>query len=1223
MQGVSPQDDANYFSWYTFGWVFGTLKAARIHALSLIDLPGLPMQDKIQALQFTLGMKMGPWVFLRKTGYSMQKSVFWSSLLHGYGFLFLMLLDPIILNKLLSTSSTGSANYWKVALLSVSMFVRVTFMEICYFNSTRVNNNIRTGIASLMFQRILGNSEQRYDSGTLLNLMATDADKLGKTSWMVFFVAQWSFAVATLPIVIYFLHGIIGNAVWIGMVTIFVTGAISRKVGKLERPVVKKLQECRDVRSQLTKEMLGCITIIKLHVWESRWEKSAQLARENEMRQLVHLRILQALNSFVSTLCNVAIPVSIFSWYTLVQGGTLDSTVAFTTLAWITQMAWSISVLPGVYNMYAALLPSCTRLAAFFEHPIENLSSSSPFLPPGEVVADNVHLPYNLGISADFKISAGSLIMIAGPVGCGKSVLLSVLAQGISPESGSSMVGGTRAFVGQKPFLLNGSVRDNILFCREMNESKYQACIEAAALEVDLRNIAGGDGAMVGDNGIQLSGGQKARVALARALYSDADCYFLDDILSAVDATTAQFLWEVSVKGLYDRGKTIVFVTHQEQYSRKVNQVITFTSKSAQISEWKSIAASSHVLKPVVAAYEVSDDECWVTLNECESRLQQVFTGFKDQILDTGVVRRICEELRGADYDHEKKGEGLIQWQDLKIYLDAFFIQQKFLILLLLLSLLACAFLGVFMNVWLAQWSDGGGDGLAVYVGIGVAYAVAQAIQSLILTFCALRASRMIHKQMLETLLQAPMWFFDKTASGELQNKFLQDLSNIDNYVPNTLLDQISKTLNLVTHIGLVFLFAPYVVLVLPLVFLPYFLIFGTVRCAARDTRRLEAMAHSPVYTRFTDILGGRFTIKSFGVETLFQRSSNTLIESMALGKYSNEAVSKWAQTLTTQNGCLLYLACGVVAVYMSNTGKMTTGQLGLVLLYAANLQRAGMDYMMGMATLESQFVSVERVAQFLRIPNESSVAVYPRKEWHARGHLKFENVKMRYALHRPLVLRGLSFEVEAGTKVALCGRTGCGKSSTLGTIPRLYPISSGTISIDGTNISTLPLDQLRSAMRVVTQDSVLVQGTLRENIAPDASDRDIWECLEKVEMKTFVRRQSRQLDFQVEDGGKNLSVGQRQLLCTARALIGSSSLFLCDEPTANVDLKTDEKIIRVLLDLDATVLMICHRLQHIHMFDKVIVMDDGMVLEQGDPHVLLGNDASYLSKLFNVASPS
>lgn len=391
---------------------------------------------------------------------------------------------------------------------------------------------------------------------------------------------------------------------------------------------------------------------------------------------------------------------------------------------------------------------------------------------------------------------------------------------------------------------------------------------------------------------------------------------------------------------------------------------------------------------------------------------------------------------------------------------------------------------------------------------------------------------------------------------------------------------------------------------------------------------RLEGIARAPVYTQFGDTLAGREVIKAFGASARFERENSRLVSRMACAKYSNEACCKWAQSLTTLLGCCFYLFCGIVCSILQEKDNITSAQLGLILLYSATLQRAVMDFMMGLTQVETQFVSVERVAEYTRLPQEVREGSQPPLGWPASGGLVLSRVELRYQINRPLVLRGASLSVPPGAKVALVGRTGCGKSSLLSCITRLYPLSGGSISIDGVDIHSLDLKQLRLGVRVVSQDATLFSASVRDNMIGQhsssgdlPSDAEIWEVLEKVGMASKIATLPGGLSALVTSSGEPFSVGERQLLTTARVILPRAGkqckLILADEPTASVDLNSDDQIHRVLLGLPCTMLMVCHRLQHVRHFDLVATLADGRVVEFGPPNELLLDESSFFSKMY------
>ena len=479
---------------------------------------------------------------------------------------------------------------------------------------------------------------------------------------------------------------------------------------------------------------------------------------------------------------------------------------------------------------------------------------------------------------------------------------------------------------------------------------------------------------------MQLSGGQKARVALARAIYADADVLCLDDVLSAVDAHTARFIWQKCfMEGFKKLKKTVILVSHQIQYLSRpeVDSVVILRDHGIWLSgPWAQLAHETDAFLSLVQAWEQEEDEeqqeqqqqekeekvlekalekassglraHHVGLGECQEALATALTALDGRRIDATLIQRIREALGGEELQTDLIREGAISWPDFKVYLEAF--GSRFVIAFMLLLMVFSAISQIMSTLWLAKWTGGQEESqersVLIYFLISVSTSIANCLQAILLTVCALLASRKIHKQMLERILAAPMSFFDSSPTGRVLNRFLQDLQNIDSFVPNSISDQIMKTLNVVTQLSLIYIEAPWVLCTLPVLAVPYSMIYRRMRIPNRDSRRLESAARSPVYAHFNDALVGRETVRAFGAESRFEKQNLKHIEVMSQGLYGNQAVGKWAQALTTQWGCVLYCASAFVCVELSRRGQMPAGHMGLVLLYSAQLQRGMMDYM-------------------------------------------------------------------------------------------------------------------------------------------------------------------------------------------------------------------------------------------------------------------------------------
>ncbi|KAJ3234330.1 Canalicular multispecific organic anion transporter 1 [Chytriomyces hyalinus] len=1366
-------DTASFFSIYTFHWIKPTLVAANANgkllashlpALSAADCPAHLHSKFGRALSLSAAGPLSPLQLLILCAFRIQPTVFLSSFLHGIVFLLCMFIDPILLNRLLSPESLFSlpSSFALISALAISMLVRVSCMEVCYFDSTRVANNVRTALVQAIFTSTINNpAAVASNSGMLANLMATDADKLGQFSWGIFFLAQWTFAVASLPFVLYFMHKLVGNGAFLAVGVLLGSTLFSRFVGSILSAAQRRLQECKDDRSKIMQHLIRSIKVTKLEGLESMWRDKLFQARARELKQLRSVQFMGAFNNLCGALFALSVPLSMFMWVTLVDGKPLDAATAFSAFAWIAQMQWSISSIPYIFNMWASLQPSLERVANWIkltagsqEHStLETVQCCETSHRTGEIHFCDA--PINQADDAvkrdqvDLNILPGKLFVVIGTTGSGKSHLLSNLTAPPRPNDSTSpsfsgcshpniCAHGTIALVQQTPFLLNATIRENILFGHPFIASKMQEALLATDLVPDLAALPAGLETRVGPNGVQLSGGQKARVCLARAFYAahDVDIFCLDDVLSAVDRTTAIRLWDRVVCRLKAMGKTIVLVTHQVQFLARegVDGVVVMEAGNvaavAMVEPGFNVAdrldrllkENSHVARclellnqesaeaeknadnddvPVEQAKKGSVPPVWIGagagkhgLNQSEGQAVQNEEEIVERTLSLAEVRGflgpLLQSLNGksltanmirdqilvhfrnpaddasallSSSSAEVSQAGSVSWSDFQYYLNhfgSFFGSIGVLIVIAFLWICTSVGASVWISIWTNANETSGGDGkpdnqfsqvayLAVYGAFGCFEALIVCCQAVVLCLAAVRASTSVHQEMVVKLLTAPLSYFDSHSSGFILNRFLQDLGSIDSSVPQTLQDFITKTFSISAQFLLIVLITPMVLLIAPFVIMFYVFVATTFRLAARDTRRIESAARSPVYDLFNDVLNGLDTIRCYRAQPRFEKWNATLVSKMAQAKVSNEAVNKWAQALIVQSSCVFYFCSGFIGVYLVHGNFISVSSFGLVLMYAASLQRALMDYVMGLTNLETNFVAVERVAEFVRMPGSlgpvadaegggegNSYFSEPASRLVAKGPGKLEvrQLRVRYSINRGEVLKGVTFTVGPGLKVAIIGRTGCGKSSLMATLAQLYPASSGTIRMDGVAINSMAASQVRQIMRIIPQETVLFDGSIRENLVlgktflatSDSVDAAIWRVLETVRLKDRVGRLPGGLDFELEfSGGKEFSAGERQLLCLARAMMSSyisssgeeggadeclPNLLLCDEVTANVDLVTDFLVLQALLSLKSSVMMVMHRLEHLRKFDRILMLDAGRVVAYGDANELIdGNE--------------
>jgi len=1205
-------------------------------------------------------------------------------------------------------------------------------MEVCFFYSVRVMAAARSALVVSIFEKSFEGSEvqdegddegddpkasKRDDTAVerakpnkldLPNLMSSDADKIGASGWVIFFLASWTFALVSLPIYLVILANYVGFAAsFAGLSMLLLGGTFTKRVAGMAQPLFMHLQETRDKRSFLVRHAIGSMMAIKMFADETRWVALIQNARAMEMSTWLRVRYISAFNGIITSLATIAVPIVVFAWVTKVDKETLSSADAFTTLLIISQISWSVGTLPDIFNLWSNLSPSAERLVKFFkDHRREPTNQRAEV---GEAIASSISKvedglrstqrkgqtffslskgsPVTVHITEDSIIgfnkplfslpetiiAEGDLVIVTGKVGTGKSCLLSAIAGVRSPIQGQISLVPNRAYVEQRPFLLNGSVRDNVLFGDLVEDSeKLKRALGLARLDRDMVALPKGVDTLVGDGGVQLSGGQRARVSFARALYvsAETELFVLDDLLASIDGDTGRAIWNDAILPLLDlQKKTIVMSSsfpskemlarctlrielirddvtggiHSLVSRNSSPQSIRYDQQQQQKQQIESQPKSSSTGGSSDLAVDVDH---LVNLDEVSLDLKRTLESRLGRTINPNLITEMSLELTGRHDDDARDSSwrsdigGTISWLDFKEYWSRFGFDLRQRLcrcvewdpsssslwislskLVLFGFILGSATLEILSPFWLAKWTETEQDGLLTYVLIQLAQVFAAQLSFIVLTFCAMGAAIKIHDAALGRLISAPMSVFDSIPVGRLMNIMSGDLRSIDEGLPDNGYGQLKRTVVALFQVAIIAVYAKMVLVVLPLLFLVYRFILNQVRGPSRDVKRIEAASNGPVYTAFIDALKGRRTIRAFGKEKQFCAMHAAKARRMATARVASEAIGKWAQALAVQTGCVLYFACGVVGVVTMyedkpspsdkdqtpDKGRFAVATLALLLTFAGILQRTGMDLMMGWTAFESSLVSIERMTSMMRLPSEvdESDSIQNRDDEYLPElkyplSVEFRDVRLRYRLYRPLVLKGVTFTVPGGAKVAIVGRSGGGKSSLFQALLRVYPLCGGQILLGGVDVREIPLSQLRNGptndVRVVLQDALLPHPTLRGNISESCSDFELRSVLKRVGLQS--PRFQTHLDLDVGPGGSLLSAGERQLVCLARAVVGSPKLLLCDECTSFVDEVVDEQVHKELLAMrGVTLLSILHRTVHLSKFDYIIEIGGGRIV--------------------------
>ncbi|RDD40705.1 Multidrug resistance-associated protein 5 [Trichoplax sp. H2] len=846
-----------------------------------------------------------------------------------------------------------------------------------------------------------------------------------------------------------------------------------------------------------------------------------------------------------------------------------------------------------------------------------------------------------------FQLKKGEISGICGRIGSGKSSLISAILGEMNTVSGSIAVGGSIGLVTQQPWIFNGTLRDNITFGYPFNAARYERVIECCSLQEDLIALPNGDETSIGDRGVNLSGGQKQRVSLARTVYADRDVYLFDDPLSAVDTDVGKHIFERCFNELL-KEKSILFVTHQLQYLRDCDCVTLM--KDGQI-----IGSGSHseLLNSNKVYADLISDLCNKKEDEIEDKKATLIDS-SNGIIQTSAVEK----------NRETKESGEITWRTYKSYIN--FAGGNLVMVLVLMVYGITVSVRVFTDWWLSQWLSGdisrpnmnstnnSSDflpgpttsthsntsfssrpanqlpfytNLAIYVSSAIIMILLQGVRAIAFSKVTLRASSKLCTKALHKILRCPLSFFDYTPSGRILNRFSRDMDEIDIQLPLFADRSLLLVLTLLGSIIVVLASYPWVAIaIVPLVLgismLAY--VFGK---TLREVKRLESISRSPVMTHLTATMEGLSVIHAHGKSAeylakfrrLLDRNSSCTMIFMALNRWFAIRVD-WFITVL--------VAIGAMTVVIER-GLASSAYSGLALVYIMQTKGILQFAVRNILETNSRFTCVERLNEYCEdLPTENSdvkkTDVITDDNWIKNGEVEFREVKMRYRPHLPTVLDGIQFKINAGERIGIVGRTGSGKTSIGACLFRLVEIYSGSILIDGHNISHIDLYSLRRNMSMIPQDPFIFEGTIRTNLDPlnHYNDRELWRVLEKVQLKEKISQMRNTLHASVEAGGNNFSMGERQLLCMARAILKESKIVLLDEATAFMDTKTDG-IIQATLQSElrkSTVLIIAHRLNTIQSCDKVLVLDSGKILEFDTPFNLMYKEESIFKRMVSKA---
>lgn len=1283
----SPEGTANCWETLTFGWMTPLLRLGNKRALEMDDMYSVNRRDQAAVLdeQFTIlwnqelankpeGKASLLRVWNKQFGYE-----FWMGGLIKLIFNDLsQFIGPIFLGLLIDFVGSDEPS-WKGWLYAVSLFVGQilgAFGECQYFQKCqRVGVQVRSVMVSAIFRKamFLDSSERAtHDSGKINNLMVSDCEALYLVSQN--FHVVWS-SPLRIVISLFLLYQQLQWSALVGALLLVVVIPAQKKIIDKSVSYTKKALAIMDKRVKLTSEVMAAINVVKCYAWEQSFENRIDETRNAEIVWIAKAQYIGAFNFFL--IFSLPVAVSLFTFALFVWAGNdLTPAKAFTSISLYSVLRMPLVLLPQTIASLAQTAVSIKRIQVFLgakelepapiipsvtgrsdisikdanfswldtrdkkpalgaaaaprgpsaaapparkEKSLNTKELASVETPIRRSSTDaDAQQPFRIN-DVNIEVKQGELVAVVGSTGCGKSSLISAIMGDMNKTAGEVTLKGKIAYVPQQSWIFNATIRNNITFGASFDETRYKKAVDVAGMTRDMTLFPSRDLTEIGERGVNLSGGQKQRVALARAAYSGADVYLFDDPLSALDAHVGHEVFEkLIMKHLKD--KTRILVTNQLQFVPQCDKVIMIQDGAIQaFGTYDEVKAKSPELAQMMKGIENSQ--------EGASEL-----GGKPDPEAKPEAGKAKSAEQGKLVVEEERVRGTIEWVTIKRYLEATTSLPAVMWAVISYVLTEVARTG--SSFWLTVWTEDSihkqvGFYLGVYAAISVSQGLFTLISRLLVAYCGVQAGRTLHNKMLSALLLAPMSFFHTTPLGRITNRFTKDVGDIDKQLAGMVAIFGTGILQLIGSMVVIGVATPFTIIA----FIPIMYVFyyyqRYFQATSRELKRLDSITRSPIFNHFAQCLDGITSIRAYrAFERLEIESYNKLDFNVSI-MIINFSSNRWLSLrLEFMGGILVFLSAAFAVTGRNSTSGAVAG---LAISYALQVTQLLMMAVRLGAVAENSFNAVERVLYFADTqPEAPRFLKYNMTEkdeaWPSKGAVQFNDVKMRYRPDLPEVIKGLTFDVKPAEMIGIVGRTGAGKSSIFLTIYRIVELSAGKIFIDGVDISTLGMHVLRSRLSIIPQDPVLFTGTVRSNLDPfnAHSDDEIWDALDRSHLKKFVASKKAKLEYEVQERGSNFSMGQRQLLCMARALLRRSRILVLDEATASVDVETDKLIqetIRTQFDW-CTIITIAHRLNTVIDSDRVMVLDDGKIAEFDSPSNLLANPTSAFSKMVESTGP-
>lgn len=1190
-----------------FSYVTPLIRQGRVRALEDEDFPEL--ESWLEPLEAEKGFQAWnerrPLRFVLRAYFAAGRSAR-RSLKLAFLRLPFMMVGPWLLKLLLENLGLPDQTAWAFGLatgLALTVVIDGVLVQHFYYAALQTFARVSSGLNMRVYRKALKlsrSAQLQRQTGDLVNHMASDTEGVAESA---FFVPETLNVLLLSVGVFVMLFQIIGPAAMVAFGVALVMGPLSRRFARRFERSDTELWKARDERVTLMSQIISGIRLIKAFAWERSVLDEVERIRARELRSIRAQVRSEALGTVFALSSGILIALCTFATF-VAWGGTLTAAIVFPTLLLIDQLQHPLSMMPHLLKNLIHARVAAGRLSEFFNaDEVSRPELDAPRAGSASVQvgiqglsiayagAEGSPLPVLQGM--ELRIRPGEAIAIVGAVGCGKTSILQAILGELKPHSGSVELEPRAPRIGyaaQEPYILNASVRENIAF--GMTHADLELLTYQSALDEDLASLPAGLETQIGERGVTLSGGQKQRIALARVASQEPELILLDDPFSAVDLETEARLVDRLLFGRFT-GKTRVVATHRLSHLRRFDRVV-WMGEGRILGEgrFEELMERSKEFRRFYAQHDQT------TRGEGTGAEQRGVV--QGHAADAGSVEEPDPRTNAED-----RATGAIAWSVFRKYLALLFGSVgKRLWTARALGLFAISTAVILVPILQARALSEVKDprlAIGAFALLGCAYLALVFLERERWMSRAIEAGAQTHLQALRSLLSAPLRLFDTTPGGRILNRFARDLQGVDDELSWNFRAALGSTMEMIGTLVLLIAVLPFILLLLVPALLFFHRIQKDYRTAAREAKRLESIARSPRYAHFRETLAGLPVIRAMARQELFLAQFVARLRHYNRIYWGNILINRWFSTRAPLVSGVVAWGTGAGVVWAASRGSLSVSISGLVLMYAMRFWGNLNWCVRAFSEVESRMTSFERLQATASIEPERSAPLLEEgveeREWPPAGEIEFDGVWARYAAGLPWVLREVGFKIPAGARVGIVGRTGSGKSSLLQALLRFIEVERGEIRIDGQSIAALSKALLRSKIALIPQDPILFIGTLRTNLDRYGrhSDEELWSVLERVHLASHVRRLGG-LQAPVAENGLNLSQGQRQLLCLARAILLRARILVLDEATASIDVETDALIQKTLREAfeRTTVLIIAHRLGSVQGCDLWIEMSGG-----------------------------